>query len=406
MSLNNEDNNDLASLSLRIMWMDVLFTLVRRKKLIVVIVFSVMVITAGITLLIPKSYKSTAVVLLPEKTGTLLDVLSTTGGGDLGSIGASILGGGTPSHFARYIAIMNSRRLREDLITRFDLMSVYDVEEMDDALEILEDNLESEADKKLGTINITFHFEQDPDKTSAVANYAVSKLDEINRELATEQARSTREFIERRYEQSKMDLQNAEDSLNMFQKSFDIISIPEQIKAAIEAAADLQAQLATTEIEYNVKRKTLGEKHPDLLRLESQIAELRKTRKRMDIGAADFGVFIPFKKAPDLGLRYFRLYRDVIIKEKIVEFLVPQFEQAKIQEARDTPTLFVLDYAKPADRAYKPKKKLITFLVGILTGILTVLFLYIREYVWPQFGEAQSKLKEILPLLKPRNWLA
>ena len=385
-------------------WIDILLIMAQWKKKIVITMLVVMILAAGLSLLLSKWYESTAVILLPEKTGTVLDALSSSGSGGLGSIGASLLGGGA-SNVSRYMAILNSRRLREDLINRYDLMNIYNVKKMDDALKILERDLTADADKKLNTINITFHFFDDAEKTAEMTNYVVSKLDEVNRELATEQAKFTRKFIEDRYQQAKKDLQNSEDSLNVFQKKFGVISIPDQTKAGIEAAAKLQAEMVTTEIEYNVKKKTLGNNHPDLMRLESQLEEFRKTQQQMDIGGIDLSVFIPFKKTPDLALQYFRLYRDVQINGKILEFLVPQYEQAKIQEAKDTPTLLILDKAKPADYSYKPKKKIITLVAGLITGFLMVFLLYIREYVWQDLVGKNKKVLMILSLFKPKNWL-
>lgn len=392
--------NDYNS-NYNIQWVDILFVVGQRKKKIFLIMVVVMLITAGTSLLLSKWYESKAVILLPEKTGTIIDALSSTGS-SLGGLGASLLGG-SQSNVSQYLAILNSRRMREELVNRFELVRVYNVKKIEDALKILDKDLAAEADKKLGTIVITFHFFDDPEKTAEITNYVVLKLDEINRELATEQARSTRKFIEDRYQQAKTDLQNTEDSLNIFQKKFGVISIPDQTKVGIEAAAKLQAEIVTTEIEYNVKKKILGINHPDLMRLESQLDEFRKNQRRMDVGGAELSVFIPFKKTPDLALQYFRLYRDVQINGKILEFLVPQYEQAKIQEAKNTPTLLVLDKAKPADYPYKPKKKIITIVAGMIAGLFMIFFFYVKEYIWKDWIAKNKRLKLALSLFSPRN---
>lgn len=373
MEKNGNGNGSVNGVSI----IDVLFIMAKWRKKIIITTLAVMTLTAGITLLMDKWYESTAAVLLPEKTGGTLDALMSSGGSSSGlaSLGASILGSGS-SGTMRYLAILKSHRLREDLINHYDLIQEYGVKKTDDVLRILDKDLIAETDKKLGTIVITFHYFGNAEKTAEMTNYVVSKLDEINRELSTEQAKFTRKFIENRYQQAKKDLRNSEDSLNVFQKKFGIISIPEQTKAGIEAAAKLQAEMVTTEIEYNVKKKTLGKNHPDLMLLESELEEFRKTQRQMEVGGIDLSVFIPFKKTPDLALHYFRLYREVQINGKILEFLVPQYEQAKIQEAKDTPTLLVLDTAKPADYSYKPKKKMIVSLSGLLALMIWILLAY------------------------------
>lgn len=346
---------------------DVIVVLLKWKKWVLISVFSVMIITVLITLMMDKWYESKAVILLPEKTGSSLDVLMSTNAGGLAS---SLLGGGGGGT-TRYLAILNSRRLREEFVLHYNLVEKYGVKNTGDALKILEKDLQVEADKKLGTITITFYYFSDPEMTAEMTNHVVAKLDEINRELSTEQAKSTRIFIEEKYLLARKDLLNSEDSLIAFQKKFGVIALPEQTKASIDAAAHLQAQVTSIETEYNVKKKTLGDMHPDLMRLEAEIQELKKSQYKMEFGGIDQNIFIPFKNVPDLGLKYLRLYRDVQINSKIVEYLIPQYEQAKIQEAKDTPTLLVLDKAKSAEYPFKPKKKAIVAFMGIL-----VLFLF------------------------------
>lgn len=378
-----------------IQWIDVLLLLLKWKKRILISVVSVMVLTALITLTMDKWYESSVVILLPEKVTSPLDALS----GNLGGLGASLLGTSS-SGASRYLTILNSRRLREALIEKYDLKLAYQSKTTEDALRALEDNLIVEQDKKLGSIKVTIRHINDPDLTAEMANYVVAKLDEINRELATEQARYSRKFIEERYGQARKELQYVEDSLNVFQKKYGVIALSEQTRASIEAAAHLQGQVTATETEYNVKKKTLGNNHPDLMRLESEIEELKKTQRQMEFGGLDLNIFIPFRNAPDLGLKYLRLYREVQINGKIVEFLVPQYEQAKIQEAKDTPTLLVLDKGKPASLSFKPKKKVITIVSGILTSLIVIgwiifyeLFVVAGKIQQPQYQMILKQLK-------------
>ena len=88
-----------------------------------------------------------------------------------------------------------------------------------------------------------------------------------------------------------------------------------------------------------------------------------KTGRNRDIlnnnGTQNTRLFIPLNEAPDLGLNYIRHYREVSLQQKILEFLLPQYEQAKIQEAKDTPTVQVLDKAVTPVKRKKPKRRLL-----------------------------------------------
>ena len=58
---------------------------------------------------------------------------------------------------------------------------------------------------------------------------------------------------------------------------------------------------------------------------------------------------------PDLALQYGRLFRELKVQETLYALLTSQYEQAKITEARDTPTVQVLDAPVPADKNIKPR---------------------------------------------------
>ena len=51
----------------------------------------------------------------------------------------------------------------------------------------------------------------------------------------------------------------------------------------------------------------------------------------------------------------------------ILEFLYPQYEQAGLQEAKDEPTYYVLDYPRVPQQKYKPFRSLIVIAVGLFS---------------------------------------
>jgi len=62
---------------------------------------------------------------------------------------------------------------------------------------------------------------------------------------------------------------------------------------------------------------------------------------------------------PILGYRYSDLYRQTKIQEAIYEFLTQQYETAKIDEARELPSVRVMDPAVPPERKSSPHRILI-----------------------------------------------
>jgi len=71
--------------------------------------------------------------------------------------------------------------------------------------------------------------------------------------------------------------------------------------------------------------------------------------------------------------------RDLKMQETLYALLMAQYEQAKISEARDTPTVQVLDPAIPAERKSRPKISLNVLIAGILSLFIGIFWAFVRE---------------------------
>jgi tyrosine-protein kinase Etk/Wzc len=90
---------------------------------------------------------------------------------------------------------------------------------------------------------------------------------------------------------------------------------------------------------------------------------------------------MPIKDTPELALQLARLTRNLKIQETIYELLKQQYEQAKIQELKDTPTIQVLDKADIPQIKSRPKRTIIAALGGMTSLGLTLFFILILEFV-------------------------
>jgi uncharacterized protein involved in exopolysaccharide biosynthesis len=90
-------------------------------------------------------------------------------------------------------------------------------------------------------------------------------------------------------------------------------------------------------------------------------------------------VFPPFQKIPEYGVKYVRLYRDIKLQELLLEFILPQYEQARIQEAKDTPTIQVIDEAVLPIRKSKPKRALIVLFSVLFAFTASTLYVLWKE---------------------------
>ena len=186
-------------------------------------------------------------------------------------------------------------------------------------------------------------------------------------------------MIQARYERNLSDLSAAEDSMKVFQEKYGVFSLPDQAKASVEVGAELESQMILAQVRLSVLRKQFGNGSPEIMAAEQQIAALKTKiadlRSGQDLtGNQESGVFLPYKEVPGKAMRYLQLYTDVEIQTKLLEMIYPMYEQAKLEEARETPTVLVLDKAVPPEKKTYPMRALIVISGMVLGFVLSVLF--------------------------------
>ncbi len=364
-------------------FVEFLSVIARRKRPFVAFVLGVTIITSTVTFFLPKWYKATSTVFPAENA----DLFSGLGG--LSSLVSSIspakklsaLTGS--SELDRFTAILKSERALMAVIEKFDLVKVYDITkyQREKTMKELLSNVTIEQSDE-GSLEISV-YDKEPQRAADMANYFVTVLNEINSEMHVQNARANREFIEQRYKKNLDDIQGAQDAFKKFQLETGVVSVPEQVDASIKVAADLYAQLNIKEIELAILDRTVSSKHPSYDEKLVQVQEIRKKLHAMNEGSSalnkDMKILLPFKEAPELGGEYLRRYRDVEIQYKILQFTVPLYEQAKVEENRSTPSVVILDHASVPEMKAKPKIMLYGLLAFVTSSLLGLLVIFLAE---------------------------
>jgi len=294
------------------------------------------------------------------------------------------------------IAILKSRTVLIKVIQKFNLIEYYKVDNIDLAINALQDNVVIDIDDE-GTIRVIvdavtnwFH-PNDQEETSKqlcaeMANFFVKQLDMVNKTLQTQQATFQRIFIENRYLENIEDLNLAEERLREFQESNNMVSIADQTNAAIEAAASIKGHILAKEVRLEVLNNSYNSNHHDIHLLKNEISALNDQLNRMQYNSnsdmvSSRELFPLFSKMPELETQLRQLMREVEIQNTLFTFLTQQYEEAKINEAKDNPTIQVLDPAVKPIIKYKPFRVLIVIsssIIGLIFGIL-VSFVRARE---------------------------
>ncbi len=385
--------------------------LIKNRRRIIINFIFVGIFSALISLILPEWYRAYSTILPPTDEQDLTNISSFVGDLRMQALGL----GQTSEQTDIYIATLKSRTVMESVANKFNLMKIYRAKNIEKTIKILRKHCGVNLDEE-GTITVFaeaktswFAMFNKNKKNKArllakdMTNFFISELDRISAKLRTSKARNTRIFIEERFNQNIEDLHHAEDLFKQFQEKHGTIALPEQTNATISAMAELKAQIITKEVELGVLRKNVGEKHADFIKTYDELKELNKKYDEMNVGKLKESsnrevktdqkdVFLTLENVPNLSLHYARLYRDVLIQEKIMEFLLPQFEQAKIQEARDTPTVQVLDEAVKPIKKHRPKRMILVLFYGFLSFIFTMLYFYF-EPTFFDFYKELSNLK-------------
>ncbi|MCH8556543.1 MAG: hypothetical protein LAT84_01915 [Balneolia bacterium] len=372
--------------SQRINFLELLITLARAKWFIFKVVLSVTIVALIISLLLPATYKSTSIVMPVKQQSSL---------GVLGGLADNIL----PLSFdsetmgAESLAIiLNSRSVRVDLIETFDLMETYSHNYIEQTLRKLDSNTDIVLvrDGGFGFNPITAmeisYTDQDPSKAQAITAFYVSHLDSVANVLNEANTRARFEVIKQRFEQNEAELEQAELAFKQFQEEYGILDIETQSQVLIQSLADAVAQRTQLDIEINLLRSRVESNNPELRSLQRARGELERvirelTEKGEEGTISEFRGVPSLQEAPDLGLRYMRLYRDVIVQSKIYETIFPQFVQQQMLVEAPRRNIQIVDAAFLPTYKDGPKRAFVV-LGGFFFSLFICLFIVLfRSYL-------------------------
>lgn len=362
----SSEYNELKELSL----LEISQLIWNRRKLITILVVGAALLMAVISLVLPNWYKSTAVIMPPTKKQ-----FSFGGAGLLSQIGFGGLLGGSQST-DRFMAILQSRSLMEQVIRKFDLQEKYDVDTMEKALKAMKNNYHVDVGEE-DQIIIEF-WDKDQEKVAEITNYILFCLDSLNIAQNTNDATYSRDFIESRLQLVLDSLLYLEKEIGTFMKSEGVLNLEEQVKEGISAAAEIKLRILAKEVELAVAEKSLNSDNPTILRIKYELMSLRSKYHEIFAGKDKNRLFPGFESVPELELKFTRLRRKADYFLKLLEFLAPQYEQAKIEAVKSIPTIQVLDYAARPDKKDRPRRtKMVLISVIIAFGVGT-LYAYFR----------------------------
>lgn len=363
---------------------DILYLLAKRKAFVIVFTLLFAIGAIVYSLVVPKYWVSKAVLVPVEDGGNVLGALD---GGMLGMLSGSLLGGMKRDPAVEFINIMQSRSFREEVVKEFDLLRYYKLqnkpplEAMEKAVFKLGNNtahISTDYESKLITIKVET---KDKLLSKNIAQYYLDSLQEYLSTKRGSKSKLQRQFLEEQVSDTKATIDSLATALKDFQKTNRAVGLDEQTQALIGLYSESVVQYYKAEIEYEVAKQQFDSNSAVLADLASRRDVLAGKVKELESSNSQLvPSYIPqISRIPDLSLQYAKLKLNLEIQKKVFEYLYPQYEIAKLEEARDMPSYDVLDSPSLAGLRSKPKRALMVVVITVMAFLLACFLAVIME---------------------------
>lgn len=335
----------------------------------------------ALAFLLPTRFTASAELMPPSNssgTNAMSALLASRVGTGLAGLAQEALGIQTTG--VLFVEILKSDTVRDDVIQKFGLQKVYGTHYMEDTRAALTDHTGISEDDKSGIITISV-VDHDSKRAAGMAQEYVNELNWVVNNLNTSSAHRERAFLDSRLAQVKADLETAERQFSQFASQKGAIDIPAQGKAMVEAAATLQGQLIAAESELQGFRQIYTDNNTRVRSLQARVDELRGALEKLAGSKASEqssakDLYPSIHELPLLGVSYADLLRQTKVEEAVFETLTQEDELAKVEEAKEIPSVKVLDPPEiPEKKSFPPRTAIAvlgTFL-GFAVGTAWVL---------------------------------
>jgi uncharacterized protein involved in exopolysaccharide biosynthesis len=380
--------------------LDFLVLIFEKKKIVIKWVLALTFLSVVVAFFIPKKFKSTTQFFISTSSAPSL-------GGVLGSL--------IPTSFSsakvsgeQALVFLNGRTIKEKIIEEFKIDSVNGFDYIEQSLRFVEGNTKLVETREGGfgfnpIISIELSYiDESPETAYNIVNRYLVHLDSLITATNKRSLLISFEIIKKQFEENQNSLKSAESALNEFQKQNGIIQIDEQAKARIESFALLKQKSLELELQKNIfemqglsKSTALNQINTQLMSLKT---ELDKVLQGTQSGQISFEHSL--NQYPDLLKNYGELYREVIVQNKIYEFIYPIYRQQIAQIDGINSGIQFID--KPSFPTYKDSpKRLLIILGGVIASLIfSVIHIVFQTFLNDASPETREKLMK-LRLIKP-----
>lgn len=377
--------------------LDVLLVFAQRKWLILGWALAGLVIAIIAILRAPTLYKSQGTIMPPQQEQSSATLLSQLGALTAFAGVGSNLGLKNPADL--YIAILQTNLVAHNMVDRFHLMDAYKIPDPDGAAGYLRKYSKFSSSKD-GLIQISVE-DKDPKLATELVNGYTDELFNQNNRLAIGAASQRRRFFQQQLAEEKDRLADAEVALQRTQQSTGVLQLSGQASNIIGQEASLQANITSHEVQLGALLSSSTEQNPEVVRLRTELSGLREQLQKMQKGTS--GDMLTQRQFPGAGLEYIRKERDVQYHQTLYDLLARQLEAARIDEAKASPTVQIVDPPQLPRVTSWPKPFLfilVGLVLGTMFGCIRCAVIYLYEYLdsSPDLRERYKQVKRAMHL--------
>ncbi len=363
--------------------LDILIVLAKRKKFIILATFLVTVVVIIYSLLATKYWKS-SVTFFSITQGQVSSLVPQA---LMGGMASSIIGAEASVDALSMVNIIQSRRISQQIVRRFDLVEYFEIDDPDSLVvmeqavkQLHEEMLMVNLDPESGLISITVET-KDRYLSSDIANAYFELLEQHYIENKMSKGRERRMFLEQRVADFEESFARLSKEVEQFQIKHNIVDMDAQREQMVNLYAELVAEKLEAEIELEYTKKFAGENTPLIRGLQDKVNVLNRAISQMESGGNELGpkYIINMDDVPEINNRYMQLSLNLEIQRKVIEYLYPQYENAKLDELSDISSLELVDDAVPAGLRSRPRRGRMVIIGFIVAFIISSLIAYTVE---------------------------
>ncbi len=370
---------------------------VKNKKFLIGTTFLCMVVFYLLVFFfVDEQFDSTATIV-PSQESSISGLAGMLGG--LGNLPFGIGGASANPEVGLYNTILQSRTTIESVIEKFNLWKIFkldktdpkQVKKMHKAVRGSITTEETDDGAYVLTVRST-----DAQLSADIVNYLVAYLNKKIIELKVDKSRNNRLFLEERLADIRNRLKLSEDSLKNYQEKTNVLSPETQMQGILTAYTKLEQELLAKKMQKEIFEKIYGKDAPELRKISIEVKLFENQFNKLKEDGQSNSIFIPYKTIPAKVMGYYRYFRKVEVNQSILKFILPLYEQAKIEEQKKTPILQVIDKAIPEKVKSFPPRTILTLLVGFGCFVFLFTLILFRENKNFQSSEKTKYVRENL----------